>query len=40
MELTGTDFMDNIHAIRRENELMKEAGVYAEDKAIGDSRKQ
>lgn len=40
MELTGTDFMDNIHAIRRENELMKEAGVYAEDKAIGNSRKQ
>lgn len=30
MELTGTDFWDNIRTAKRENELMKEAGLTAD----------
>jgi lambda family phage portal protein len=32
MELTGTDFLDNVRARKRENELMKEVGNDAESK--------
>lgn len=31
-ELTGTDYLDNIRTIKRENELMREANGYAESK--------
>lgn len=31
MELTGTDFWDNIRTAKRENELMREAGLTGGD---------